>query len=241
MSLSSVLAGDLGPSMQIRDYTVNEVVAEGLPLSASLGLAALAWTLVLGIPFGALAAMRRGRWTDRILMGFAALGMSIPNFVLAGLLMIPLVFETHLFPPAGYGTLRALVLPSFCLGLPFAAQVARLTRTGLLDVLGSDWIRTARAKGLSPRAVVLRHGFRGALTPVITFLGPALAGILTGSLVIERIFAIPGIGTHFVQSALERDYTLAMGMVLVYSLILYVLNWLVDLAHAALDPRVRLA
>jgi len=239
-TLTDLIRLDLGPSMKLKDFTVSEVIAQGLPYSLVLGLAAVLWTLCLGIPAGALAAMRRDSGWDRWIMGFATLGMALPNFVLAGLLMIPLVFAWGLLPPAGFTSPLDLILPSFCLGAPFAAQVARLMRTGMLEVLPQDWIRTARAKGLGETQVVLFHALRGAVLPVVTFLGPALAGILTGSLVIEQIFAIPGIGTHFVQSALNRDYTLAMGMVLLYTSALYLLNTAADVLLTVLDPRVKI-
>lgn len=232
---------DLGPSMTLRDFTVREIIVQGLPASLLLGLAALGWMLLLGVPAGIIAAVRRGHRIDGAVSAVASLGMAIPNFVLAGALMGPLVFWTGWLPAAGLQTASALVLPSFCLGMPFAAQVARLVRTGMLEVLGQDWIRTARAKGLPEHRVVLGHALRGALLPVVTFLGPALAGILTGSLVIEQVFAIPGVGTHFVQSALNRDYTLALGMVMLYTILVYLLNAAADLILACIDPRVELS
>ena len=231
---------DFGPSMTLRDFTVREVIGQGLPASALLGLAALAWMLLIGVPIGVTAALKHGHPLDAALSAAASLGMAIPNFVLAGALMWPLVIATGWLPAAGLDGPRALLLPSFCLGAPFAAQVARLVRTGMLEVLGQDWIRTARAKGLSETRVITQHALRGALLPVVTFLGPALAGILTGSLVIEQVFAIPGVGTHFVQSAINRDYTLALGMIMLYTLMVYVLNAIADLLLAALDPRIEL-
>jgi oligopeptide transport system permease protein len=150
------------------------------------------------------------------------------------------VFIWPLFPAAGWGTVWHLVLPGFCLGAPYAAYIARLTRTGLLDVLSQDYIRTAYAKGLPGRTVILRHAMKGALLPVVSFLGPAIAGILTGSMVVEKIFAIPGLGVHFVEAAFQRDYTLAMGLVLVYTTLLYTMNLIVDISYAFLDPRVKL-
>ncbi len=231
---------DFGPSMTLRDFTVQEVIGQGLPASVLLGLTAFAWMLLIGVPVGVVAALKRGHPLDSMLSAGASLGMAIPNFVLAGALMWPLVIATGWLPAAGLDGPRALLLPSFCLGAPFGAQVARLVRTGMLEVLGQDWIRTARAKGLSETRVVTQHALRGALLPVVTFLGPALAGILTGSLVIEQVFAIPGVGTHFVQSAINRDYTLALGMVMLYTVMVYVLNAVADLLLAALDPRVEL-
>lgn len=160
--------------------------------------------------------------------------------MLAGALLLVFVFTLNLFPVAGWGTLSHVALPAVCLAAPFAAYIARLTRTGMLEVLSQDYIRTAYAKGLPKRHVILRHALRGALLPVVSYLGPATAGILTGSLVLEQIFAIPGLGTHFIESAKTRDYTLAMGMVLVYTAILYTANTLVDLSYRLIDPRVKL-
>ena len=231
---------DLGYSFRMSDFTVNEVIAEGLPISASLGIAALFFALSLGLTAGIVSAVRRQTVLDVSLMALATVGIALPNFVVAGIAIILFVFLIPLFPAAGWGTLPHLVLPAFCLGAPYAAYIARLTRTGMLDVLSQDYIRTAYAKGLSTPAVVLRHALRPALMPVVSFLGPAIAGILTGSLVVEKIFAIPGLGIHFVEAAIQRDYTLSMGVVLVYTALLYVMNLLVDFSYALLDPRIEL-
>lgn len=238
--LAGVLTGDLGPSFRYRDFSVNQIIAQSLPISLALGAVALCVALGLGLTAGVLSALGRGTRLDLFLRLAATLGIALPNFVIAMLLILALVFGLGLFPLAGWGTLRHLVLPGTALGLPFAAYVARLTRTGMLEVLSQDWIRTAHAKGLPPRTVLLRHALRGALLPVVSYLGPATAGILTGSLVIERIFAIPGTGSHFVNSALNRDYTLAMGVTILYTVLVYGLNMLVDLAYTFLDPRIRL-
>jgi oligopeptide transport system permease protein len=219
---------------------VNEIVAQGLPISVALGLAALAFAVALGLAAGIVSALRRQSVWDLSLMSLATIGIAIPDFVVAGVMIMLLVFTVPLFPAAGWGELDHLVLPAFCLGAPYAAYIARLTRTGMLDVLSQDFIRTAYAKGLPPRSVVFRHALRSALLPVVSFLGPATAGILTGSLVVERIFNIPGLGSHFIEAALQRDYTLAMGMVLLYTALLYTMNLLVDLAYVWLDPRVKL-
>jgi oligopeptide transport system permease protein len=173
-------------------------------------------------------------------MSLATIGIALPSFVIAGLAIILFVFIIPIFPAAGWGTFRQLILPATCLGALYAAEIARIARTGMLDALSQDYVRTARAKGLSQVAVALRHALPGAMLPVVSFLGPAVAGILTGSVVIERIFAIPGLGWHFVQAALQRDYTLAMGLVLLYTFLLYVMNFLVDLSYGILDPRVEL-
>lgn len=239
-TLGMAVTGDLGPSFQMRDYTVNAVLAEGLPRSLALGSLALLMALLLGISAGSVSAVRRGGLLDRSMMLLATIGIALPNFVIASLLILLFVIEVPALPAAGWGSLRYLVLPAFCLGAPFAAYIARLTRTGMLEVLTQDYIRTARAKGLSPFRVLTGHALKGGLLPVASFLGPAVAGILTGSLVIEKIFAIPGIGTYFVQAALNRDYTLAMGCVLWYTALVSLMNLLVDISYTVLDPRVKL-
>ena len=238
--LGNYLRGDLGYSFKLDDYTVNEVIAEGLPISISLGLIALAFALTLGLVAGVVSAVYRGTWIDVTLMLSATLGIALPSFVIAGICIILFVFLVPLFPAAGWGDLSQLVLPAFCLGAPYAAYVARIARTSMLDVLSQDHIRTAKAKGVDPVRVVIVHALRGALLPVVSFIGPAIAGILTGSLVVEQVFAIPGMGSHFVQAAQQRDYTLALGLVMLYTVLLYSMNWLVDMSYALLDPRVEL-
>jgi oligopeptide transport system permease protein len=221
------------------DYSVNQVIAQGLPVSASLGVLALGWAMGLGTVCGVIAAVRRGKIIDTLMMSIATVGIAVPNFVVAGVVLILFAFIWPLFPVAGWGTPAHLVLPAFCLGLPYAAYIARLVRTGMLDVLGQDFIRTAKAKGLAPAAVVLRHALRGSLLPVVSFLGPAIAGIITGSLIIEQVFYIPGLGGYFVQAALTNDYTLAMGLILLYTALLSLMNLIVDIAYTVLDPRVK--
>lgn len=238
--LSNVARCDLGDSFKLGDYSVNQVIAEGLPVSLALGILALAFAMVLGLVAGITSAVRRGSIADVVLMSIATIGIALPSFVVAGIAIILFVFLIPIFPAAGWGSFDQLILPALCLGAPYAADVARISRTSMLDVLSQDHIRTARAKGLSPRRVVWGHALPGALLPVVSFLGPATAGILTGSLVIEQIFAIPGLGSHFIQAALQRDYTLAMGCVLLYTVMLYTMNMLVDLSYSILDPRVKL-
>jgi oligopeptide transport system permease protein len=233
-----LLHGDLGPSMRYRDYSVSEILAESLPVSLVLGGAAVVIALLLGLGAGALAAARRGTWVDTAIMFLAGLGLSLPSFVIAGVLVLLFVFYWQLLPVVGFGSLAQLVLPAVSLALPFAAAIARLFRAGLLEVLGEDWIRTARAKGRSPTAVLLVHAARPASLPVVSYLGPAVAGVLSGSLVIENIFAIPGVGTHFVESALNADYNLALGVVIVYTLLLTLANLAVDVAYGLIDPRI---
>ena len=231
---------DLGPSYKLADFTVNEVLAQGFPVSASLGILALVIALTIGLTAGVLSALGRNSWLDVSSMATATVGIAVPNFVLASLAIIVFVFILRWFPAAGWGTLRHIALPAVCLAAPFAAYIARLTRTGMLDVLSQDYIRTAYAKGLDSRRVIIRHALRGAILPVVSYLGPAVAGILSGSLVLEQIFAISGMGSHFINAALQRDWTLAMGAVLVYTVLLYLMNALVDVSYALIDPRVRL-
>lgn len=231
---------DFGYPFKLQDYTVNRVIAEGLPISAALGILALAFALTLGLIAGITSAVRRGSVADVTLMSLATVGIAVPNFVVAGVSILLFVFLIPIFPAAGWGSFDQLILPALCLGAPHAADVARITRTSMLDVLSQDHIRTARAKGLSPTRVIWGHALPGALLPVVSYLGPATAYVLTGSLVIEQIFAIPGLGSHFVQAALDRDYTLALGCVMLYTVVLFLMNMLVDISYAFLDPRVEL-
>jgi oligopeptide transport system permease protein len=237
--LGSLLKGDLGPSLKHRERTVNQIVAEHLPVSFVLGAWALVISLCLGLGAGLLSALVPRTIFDYAAMGLAVLGISLPAFVVGPLLQMGFARGLKWFPVAGTGSWEHLVLPAFALGLPFAARFARLTRAGMLDVLSEDFIRTARAKGLTECTVILRHSLRGGMLPVVSFLGPAIASITTGSLVVERIFSIPGLGREFVESALNRDYTLVMGTVIVYGTMIIFCNLLTDLAYAVLDPRVR--
>jgi oligopeptide transport system permease protein len=238
--LLTTLSGDLGYSYKLGDFRVTEIIRQGLPISASLGFLALMFALTLGLSAGTVSAVWRQSPADFGLMTLATIGIALPSFVIAGIMVILFVFIWPLFPAAGWGSVDQLVLPACCLGAPYAAYVARLTRTGMLDVMSRDYIRTAYAKGLPGRRVIIGHALKGAILPVVSFLGPAVAGILTGSLVIEKVFAIPGLGVHFVNAALQRDYTLAMGLILMYTLLLSSMNLLVDVAYTYLDPRVKL-
>ena len=235
-----VFRGDLGWSYRLEDYSVNQVIAEGFPVSASLAIFALVFAIVLGVSAGTISAVYRGSPFDIGMMGAAVLGIAIPNFVLASIAILLFVFGIQIFPAGGWGTLRQVALPALCLGAPVAAYVARLSRAGMLEVLTKDHVRTAFAKGLPKRTVILRHVLPGGLLPVVSYLGPATARVLTGSLVLEKIFALPGMGSHFINAALQRDYTLAMGMVLTYTVLLFVMNTLVDISYAVIDPRVKL-
>ncbi len=235
-----ITRGDLGWSIRLEDYSVNEVLAQGFPVSASLAVFGLVFAIGLGIPAGVVSAVYRNTAIDHAMMSAAVLGIAVPNFVLASLAILLFVFIIPLFPSGGWGTLRQVVLPAICLGAPVAAYIARLMRAGMLEVLTREHVRTAFAKGLSHRAVIMRHVLPGALLPVASYLGPATAGVLTGSLVLEKIFAIPGMGSHFIAAATQRDYTLAMGLVLTYTVLLFVMNTLVDFSYAVIDPRVKL-
>lgn len=232
--------GDLGPSLRRPGQTVNEILAQAFPRSAILGTLALLLALLLGGVAGVYAALHHNTARDNVAMGLVMIGVSIPSMVLAPLLVTFFALTLHWFPTSGWGTPWHLVLPAVALGLAYAARIARLARAGMLEVLRQDYIRTARAKGLPERVVIGRHALRLGLSPLVSYLGPAAAGILTGSFIVEQIFDIPGMGHYFVSSAAERDYTLALGTVIVYSALLIVLNLIVDVAQALLDPRVRL-
>jgi len=237
--LGEVARGDLGPSFRYPDRSVNELLGLGFPVSLTLGLCALAVALSLGGMAGVLAGLRRNSPFDYFTMSFALFGISVPNFVLGPILMLLFALWLRWLPVAGWGTWRHLVLPSVTLGMFYAAYVARLTRAGMLEVIHQDFIRTARAKGLREAAVVFRHALPGAVLPVVTYLGPASAAVLTGSVVVETIFSIPGVGRYFVSGALNRDYTMVLGTVVFYSVLLLAFNLVVDILYAYLDPRVQ--
>lgn len=239
--LSSYLRGDLGPSYRYPGRSVNEFIAAGFPVSVQLGLVALVFSLVIGLVAGIAGAVWQNRWPDHTAMGLALVGISVPNFILGPLLILVFSVALALLPAARWDDWRHMILPGFTLGLVYAAYIARLTRGGLLEVIRQDFVRTARAKGLPERLVLFRHTLRGGLLPVVTFLGPAMAGLFTGSLVVEKIFNIPGMGPYFVDAALNRDYTLALGVVLVDAGFLLVANLVVDVVYAMLDPRVKYA
>lgn len=237
--LASYARLDFGPSMRLVDFRVNEIVADSLPISMSLGIVAITFAMALGMTAGIVSAIRRKSWFDRASMALALLGISIPSFVLASLAIIVFCFLFPIFPVAGWGTPMQMVLPALCLAAPYAGYIARLTRTGLMETLNLDYVRTAKAKGLRERTVILKHAMRGAITPVVSFLGPAAAGIFAGSVVLERIFYIPGLGNHFIEAVTMRDYTVAMACVVIYAVALLAANTLVDLAYSLIDPRVK--
>jgi oligopeptide transport system permease protein len=236
--LGDVARGDLGPSFRYPDRTVTELIGLGIPVSLTLGACALGFAVLFGGTAGVLAALHHNRLADYLTMTLALGGVSIPNFVLGPLLILVFALLLGWLPVAGWGTWRHLVLPSVTLGFFYTAYVARLSRAGMLEVVFQDFVRTARAKGLGEAVVVVRHALPSAVLPVVSYLGPAAAGALTGSVVVETIFAIPGIGRYFVTSALNRDYTMVLGTVIFYSGLLVVFNLIVDVLYAWLDPRV---
>ncbi|WP_022978618.1 oligopeptide ABC transporter permease OppB [Nevskia ramosa] len=240
--LGGLLHGDLGPSFQYEGQTVSGLIASGAPVSAAIGAAAMLLALSGGVALGAIAAMRPGSRIDRGLMLIALTGLSVPSYVVAPLLILIFALGLAWLPAGGWdGSIAAAVLPSIALALPQLAAIARLTRGALAEALDAPWIRTARAKGLPEHLIVLRHALKPALLPVLSYLGPAAAGLMTGSVVVEQVFGIPGIGRYFVQGALNRDYTLVLGVVLLYGALVIAFNFIVDLAYGALDPRARLA
>jgi oligopeptide transport system permease protein len=239
--LRSLSRGDFGPSFRYKDFTVTELIAQGLPVTSEIGVSALILAFTLGMSAGVIAALRRDRPADYTVMTLAVVGIAVPSFVLLPLLGLLFGIYVRWLPVAGWepGSIRHLVLPVVALALPPLAYVARLTRGGLLDVLQRPFVRTAFAKGLPLRTVILRHALRPALIPVAGYLPPAVASIMTGSLVVESIAGLPGVGRYLVQGALNRDYTLVLGMVILYSAVLIGMGLAVDMLYAWLDPRVR--
>ena len=235
-----VFRGDLGPCIKYPGRTVNELIGSSLPVSMHLGLFAMLFALSFGIPMGIIGATRQNTALDTAAMSVAMIGISIPRFVLAPLTILVFGLGLYWLPVARWETWRHMVLPVVCAGLPTAAYIARLTRGGMLEVIRSDFVRTAYAKGLDEKAVILRHTLKGGLLPVVSFLGPGFSGLLVGSLVVEKIFNIPGMGRYFVEAAINRDYNIVMGVTLVYGALLMTLNAVVDIAYAWLDPRVKL-
>ncbi len=239
--LAGLVHGDLGPSFRYKDFRVTELIGRGLPLSLTIGLAAAALAFLAGVPLGAFAAWRPASWLARALMGISLLGVVLPAFVVGPLLALVFGIYWPVFRVGGFepGDPSYLVLPVVTLALPVSAYVARLTRDSMGDVLRSNFIRTARAKGVPTRALLWRHALRPSLIPVVSYLGPAVAFVITGSLVVESVFGLPGSGRYLVQGAVDRDYTLVMGMILVYGVFTLLCNLAADLVYGWLDPRVR--
>ncbi|MBT6282978.1 MAG: ABC transporter permease [Phycisphaerae bacterium] len=228
---------NLGPSLRHENWTVNDILIAQLPVSITIGLCAILLALFIGLSAGVISSIKPGSFIDVFSFGIAIVGISLPSFVIGVLLLITFSVWLQWFPISGWGTWKHLVLPSVALSLPFAAYIAQLTRVGMIEQLRSDHIRTARAKGLSEKSVLLKHAMKNALLPVVSYLGPATAAAMTGSFVIEKVFAVPGIGTHFVDAVLGKDITVLMGIVLVYSTLLILFNLAVDVMYTFLDPR----
>lgn len=237
--MSNVVRGDFGDSLKYQGQSVNEIIWRHLPYSATIGILAYLFALFIGVSAGTYAALKQNSILDFGPMSLAMLGLSIPNFVLAPVLVVIFAFWVYLFPPARWGGFSSLVLPVVTLGAIYAAYIARLTRAGMLEVLRSDFIRTARAKGLDDRTVLLRHAFRGGILPVISFTGPALAALLAGTVVVEKVYALPGLGDIFIKAVLNRDEPLVLGIVAFLSILIMVFNLIVDISYGFLDPRIR--
>jgi oligopeptide transport system permease protein len=238
--LGQIITLDFGPSFQYKDWTVNELIAQGFPVSLTVGGLAMLLAFFVGTSIGIAAALRQNTAADYSIMGVAMLGISIPNFVVAPLLILVLAVYAGWLPAGGWDwSIQRMILPVITLALPVIAYIARLTRGSMIEVLHSNYIRTARAKGLPGHLVIRRHALKPALLPVISFMGPATAGLITGSVVIERIYSIPGLGSYFVQGALNRDYTLVMGVVIFYGVIIILLNFIVDILYSWMNPRIR--
>jgi oligopeptide transport system permease protein len=236
-----LMQGDFGPSFKFRDVRVGELIAQGLPVSLGLGACAILLAVLVGVPLGTLAALRQNGVLDHAIRGVAVMGIALPGFVVGPLLALVFGLYLQWLPVAGWegGELKYLLLPVITLALPVLAYVARLTRASFLEVMRANHIRTARAKGIGELRVVWRHALRPALMPVVSYLGPATAFVVTGSLVVETVFGLPGTGRYLVQGAINRDYTLVMGMIVVYGVITLLCNLVADLLYSWLDPRVR--
>ena len=237
--MKNLLAGDLGPSFKYVGWDVSELIGVAFPVSLGLGVSALFIALLVGLPAGMVAALRKNTLWDYLPMGLAMVGICLPTFVLGPILIMIFSTKLNLLPALGWYSWSDLILPSLTLGLFYAAYIARLTRAGMLETLKQDYVRTARAKGASPNRVVIKHALRGGLLPVVTFLGPAFAGLVSGSFIIESIFFIPGLGKFFITAAFNRDYTMVLGTVLFYATLIIALNLLVDFLQAWLDPKAR--
>lgn len=232
---------DLGPSLQHQDWTVNEILASGLPVSIVLGMSAILMALIIGLTAGAVGGVKPGSPSDVFTLLIALIGISLPSFVVGTILLVVFALKLEWFAIGGWGTIGQMVLPALTLSLPYAAYIARLTRFGMIEQLGADYVRTARAKGLPERTVVLRHALKNAFLPVLSYLGPAAAMAMTGSFVVEKVFNVPGVGSHFVNAVLSKDLTMIMGVVLAYSTLLIVFNLIVDILYRWIDPRIELA
>jgi oligopeptide transport system permease protein len=239
LMISNVVRGDFGDSLKYQGESVNDIIKRHLPYSATIGALAYLVALMVGLSAGIIASIRQNSGFDYGSMATAMLGLSVPNFVLGPILVLVFALGVYWLPPARWGGITNLILPVLTLAAIYMAYIARLTRAGMLEVMRSDYIRTARAKGLSETSVILRHGIRGGLIPVVSYTGPALAGLLAGTVVVEKVFAIPGLGNIFIQSVLNRDEPLTLGIVAFLSILIMVFNLIVDISYGILDPRIR--
>ena len=239
LMMANIVRGDFGDSLKYEGQSVNEIIWRHLPYSATIGILAYILALAIGLTAGTIAALKQNSAFDYTSMSLAMVGLSVPNFVLGPILVLVFSFWLYWFPPARWGGFAALVMPVVTLSAIYAAYIARLTRAGMLEVLRSDYIRTARAKGLDEKTVLLRHAFRGGIIPVVSFTGPALAALLAGTVVVERVFVIPGLGKIFIEAVLSRDEPLILGIVAFLSILVMVLNLIVDISYGFLDPRIR--
>ncbi len=239
--LGGILKGDFGPSYRYRDYTVSELIGKAIPVSLKLGVLAMALAMVVGVAAGTLSALRQNSFLDRLTMTLAMTGISIPVFVVAPLLILFFAVQLHWLPASWSGSSSGwrFLLPVVALALPQISYIARLTRASMIEVLGSDFIRTAKAQGLGTATIIRHHAMKPAMLPVLSYIGPAIAAILTGSVVVEQIFGIPGVGQLFIRGALNRDYTLVLGIVIFYATLVIVLNFIVDVLYGFFDPRIR--
>jgi len=239
LMMLNIVQGDFGDSLKYEGQSVNEIIGRHLPYSATIGILAFLLALVIGLTAGTIAALKQNSLFDYTSMSLAMLGLSVPNFVLGPILVLVFSFWLYWLPPARWGGIAAILLPVFTLSAIYAAYIARLTRAGMLEVLRSDYIRTARAKGLDEKTILLRHALRGGIVPVLSFTGPALAALLAGTVVVERVFVIPGLGNIFIQAVLNRDEPLILGIVAFLSVLIMVFNLIVDISYGFIDPRIR--
>jgi oligopeptide transport system permease protein len=237
--ISNVAVGDFGYSLKYEGETVNGILLTTVPISATIGILAYLLAFFVGVTAGTIAALKQNSTYDYSSMAISMLGISVPNFVLGPILILVFALWLYILPPARWGGIANIILPVITLSAVYTAYIARLTRAGMLEILRSDYIRTARAKGLDEKTVLLRHALRGGLMPVVSYTGPALAALLAGTVVVEKVFAMPGLGNYFIQSIFNRDYSLTLGIVAFFSIMLLMFNLLVDIAYAYLDPRIR--
>ena len=240
MYMKNLVNGDLGESMLFRGREVSDTIKRSFPKSAKLGVAAVVISLVVGVGLGIISALKAGKWQDKVCMFIATLGITIPSFVISAVLIYIFASKLKILPTTGFSSWKHMIMPAIALGTSSMSFITRLTRSKLMDVLKSDYIRTAKAKGLSSRTVIMKHALRNSLIPVVTYLGPLVAGILTGSFIVESIFAVPGLGNEFVSTVVGRDYSALLGVLVFYSTLIVVCNIIVDILYVMIDPRIKL-